>query len=232
MRARLIGLMVLAFMLAACGAPTATPTVVVANVAPASTATAAGLEASATPAPAATDALLVVTKFVEASATPAATDAADEAEAAIGAVLGDPLLRTYRVMVSMQVNATFLADTAKATVAGEMEGDDLPVSVLVFGALTQSVDEDAVDVTPPPELAAAWPAALAAHEGIKRVSGQWLLQQLSAAEVLTALTPLQADLEAALVAADNAVAGTYHVQAASLTEYRARVTLALEKLFE
>jgi len=221
--------MVLALALAACGAPAVTPTAVGATLAPERTPTLLSAGPSATPAPANTEAAPVVTKFVDASATPEATDAAD---AAMDAVLGDPVLRTYRVMVAMQVNAMFLANTAQATVTGEMEGDDIPVSVLVFGALTQSVDEDAAGVAPPPELAAAWQAALAAHAGIKQVSGQWLLGQLSTAEVLTALAPLQADLEAALVQADAAVAVTYDVQAASLTEYRARVTLALEKLFE
>jgi len=232
MRAQVIGLMVLALALAACGAPAVTPTAVGATLAPERTPTLLSAGPSATPAPANTEAAPVVTKFVDASATPEATNAADAADAAMDAVLGDPVLRTYRVMVAMQVNAMFLANTAQATVTGEMEGDDIPVSVLVFGALTQSVDEDAAGVAPPPELAAAWQAALAAHAGIKQVSGQWLLGQLSTAEVLTALAPLQADLEAALVQADAAVAVTYDVQAASLTAYRARVTLALEKLFE
>lgn len=227
MRVRWIGMMglvLVSLVLAACGMPTPTPELLGTPVT-LPTVTAVVVEPSATPA--ATDAPLVETELPEATA-----GAATEAAAAINTVLGDPLLRTYRVMVAMQVNATFLADAAEATVAGEMDGDDVAVSALVFGALTQSVDEDVPSVAAPPELANAWAAALAAHEGIKRVSGQWLLGQLSAAQVGEALAPLQADLEAALVEADGVVAAGYFVQAASLTQYRARVTLAMEALFE
>lgn len=226
MRVRWIGAMVMAFVLAACGGPTATPEVLGTPVS-LPTVTAVVVEPSATAAP--TDAPPVVTEFAEATATP---EGVTEAEAAIDTVLGDPLLRAYRVMVAMQVNATFLADAAEATVAGEMEGDDIAVSALVFGALTQAVDEDVPGVAAPPELANAWTAALAAHEAIKGVSGQWLLGQLTAAQAGAALAPLQADLEAALVEADGVVAAGYFVQAASLTQYRARLTLAMEALFE
>jgi hypothetical protein len=113
-----------------------------------------------------------------------------------------------------------------------MEGDDIPVAALVYGTLTQSVDDDVAGVTPPAALAAAWAAAQTAHAGVKLVAGQWLLGELTAAEMAGALAPLQADLEPALVLADAAVAEQYHVQAASLTGYRARLTLALKALFE
>lgn len=120
----------------------------------------------------------------------------------------DPTLSTYRVMIAMQVNATFLHDTAVATAAGEMEGDDLPVAALVFGALTQAVDEDVAAGVPPPALAGPWAAALAAHDGIKQIAGlsPWLVGELTAEEMAAQLAPLQADLEAALVQADTVMA--------------------------
>jgi hypothetical protein len=219
--------------LAACGGPTPTPTAtnfVVSTELVAATATPAPPDTTATPAPTQTEAAVVepsVTPITEVTVavTPVASDE-------LNGLLGDPVLRTYRIMVSMQVDATFLQDTAEATLAGEMEGDDTPVAALVYGALTQAIDEDVATVTPPPELADAWAAALAAHENIKQVAGQLLFGQLSAAEVIDALAPYQADLDAALIEADAAVAETYHVQPTSLTQYRARVTEALEKLFE
>ncbi len=231
MRSRLTGLLILALALAACSAPTAAP----ATVTPLSvvlTATPPAAEPSATAAPAETEAAPA------ASATPTELGQAPEAatqtaaEDALDTLLDDPVLSTYRVMVSMQVNATFLADTAQATAAGAMEGDDIPVAALVYGTLTQSVDDQVAGVTAPPELGGAWAAALAAHQGVKQVAGQWLLGELTPAEMAGALAPLQTDLEAALVQADAAVAAAYHVQAASLTGYRARLTLALERLFE
>ena len=240
MRLRLTGLIIFALALAACSPPTAAP----ATATPLPT-----LAVAATPMPAAAGPSATPPELEQAAApthTAAAADAGatptelgqapeatlNDAQAAVDSLVGDPVLRTYRVMVSMQVNATFLADTAQATAAGVMEGDDIPVAALVYGTLTQSVDDDVAGVTPPAELAEAWAAAQAAHAGVKQVAGRWLLGELSAAEMAGALAPLQADLEAALVLADAAVAKAYHVQAASLTGYRARLTLALERLFE
>ena len=230
MRLRLISLFMAAGLVGACSAPTLAPTVpptvlVVSTVQDEATALptpAPSATAPATETPAATPIPAVQVTVV---ASPATSDELND-------LLTDPTLSTYRVMIAMQVNATFLHDTAVATAAGEMEGDDLPVAALVFGALTQAVDEDVAAGVPPPALAEPWADALAAHDGIKQIAGLWLVGELTADEMAAQLAPLQADLEAALVQADAVMAATYHVQAASLTEYRARVTLALEKLFE
>jgi hypothetical protein len=227
MRLRLatVGMVLLALAACARATPGAlnTATPVLPTVALDNTAAPTEAAPSATPAaPAGTD-------------TPAAAEATLEATEMAGAldtVLSDPVLQTYRVMLAMQVNAQFLADTVQATAAGTLEGDDAPVAALLFGTLTQSVDEDAAGVTPPPELTSAWQAALAAHEGVKALSGQWLLSEVSTAEMVTQLGSLQSNLEAALTDADTVVAATYHVQAASLTHYRERLRTAMETLFE
>ncbi|MCC7359603.1 MAG: hypothetical protein IT317_09010 [Anaerolineales bacterium] len=233
----LMRLLAAASLLAACAGQTVTPAPTapppVASTVPveaAATATAATATAAPSPtAPAASATALAPEATPAAEVTVVASPAASDE---LNDLLSDPILSTYRVMVAMQVNAAFLHDTAVATAAGAMEGDDLPVAALVFGALTQAVDQDVADGVPPSELAAPWAAALAAHDGIKQVAGRWLVGELSAEQMAADLAPLQADLEAALVQADAVMAQTYHVQATSLTAYRARVALALEKLFE
>lgn len=215
--------------LAACagrgmGAPTPTPIVIVAGTSLLATAEAA----SATPVAPAEIASVEATPIPAASDTAAPTATPDPVTEA----LADPLLRTYRVMVSMQVNATLLAETAALVEAGQLEEDDTAVAALALGALTQSVDEDAPQVTPPPELDGAWQSAVAAHETIKAAAGQWLLGPADAGSLSESLAPSLADLEAALVQADGAVATAYGVDAAELTEYRQRIATTVKRLYE
>jgi len=133
--------------LAACGgagtppAPTAAPFVqgtvpVATETTPADTVAAPTAEETAT----ATEALL-----------PTAEPATESALTAAGA---DPLLRAYRSMVAIQVNAALVGETVAQVQAGRIDPDEMPVAALALGALTQSVDEGLPGITPPAELAA------------------------------------------------------------------------------
>jgi hypothetical protein len=148
------------------------------------------------------------------------------------AVLGDPLLRTYRVMISMQVVGELLAETAARAQAGELDQEDTAVAALALGALVQSVDEDVPGVAPPDELAGAWQRAVAAHEAVKARAGEWLVGTQDIGSLGAALAPSLEELEAALGEADGVVASAYGMDGPRLTEYRAQIARALRRLYD
>ena len=211
--------------LAACGgagtppAPTAAPFVqgtvpVATETTPADTVAAPTAEETAT----ATEALL-----------PTAEPATESALTAAGA---DPLLRAYRSMVAIQVNAALVGETVAQVQAGRIDPDEMPVAALALGALTQSVDEGLPGITPPAALAAQWDAAVALHEEVKALGARWLIGQMSVAEVAAAMDPIQAELERLVAESDAAVASEYGVSAAELTEHRVRLVEAVGGVFE
>ena len=216
-----------ALTLAACGArgttpPTQTAIVLVEGTSPLTspaTDTAAPPTASAPPSETTAPAATVT--------TPAAT-----AAAGLDALSGDPLLRTYRSLVAIQVNAALVAETVGQVQAGRIDDDEMPVAALALGALTQSVDDGLPGVSPPPALAAQWQAAVARHEEVKALGAQWLIGQATVAEVAAALQPIRADLQRLLAEADSAVAAEYGVSAAELTEHRERMVAAVGGVFE
>jgi hypothetical protein len=228
---RLITLLLLAALLAACAgaplgaAPTQTAIVIVAGTSP--------LNTPEPPTSAPPDTATPSTTVAPSTTPPPSPSPAPSATPVPQAeTLGDPLLRAYQVMVSMQLTAALLAETAERVTAGELEADDTAVAGLAVAALVQSVDSAGVGVTPPPELAEAWQTALDAHTAVKAVAGDWLLGAVEAADLPAALAEPQADLEMALSDAEQVVAAAYAVDAAALTEYRQRIPLALERLFE
>jgi hypothetical protein len=219
----------LAVGLAACGtrgapAATATNAVLAAGTSPLATAPAA---TATVPAPAAT---LARTSTPLPAASPSAE--APTAEPGLPTVSGDPLLRTYRSMVAIQVNAALVAETVRQVQAGRLDPEEMPVAALALGALTQSVDEGVTGVAPPPALDAQWQAALAQHAQVKALGARWALGVVDVGDVSSALTPIQADLERLLAEADAAVASQYGVQAAELTEYRQKLVAAVGSVLE
>jgi hypothetical protein len=214
------------------GGPTQTAIVIIEGTSP--------LDPAGLPTPGAV-AQPTETMAAAASDTPAVSETATPAPEPKGtgtggpdpaAVLGDPLLRTYRVMVSMQVAGELLAETAARVQAGELDEEDVGVAALAFGALVQSMDEDVPAVTPPAELAAAWQRALTAHEAIKARAGEWLLGAQDAGTLGAALAPSLVELEAALAQADTVVARTYGMEGPRLTEYREQIRRALGRLYD
>ena len=219
--------------LTACGsfgglAPTQTAIVLVQGTSPlasaatattgvtAPTTTTAPAEVTLTPMPAAT-----------ASADPLAT-----AETGLAGIEGDPLLRAYRSLIGIQLNATLVAEAVKQVQAGRVDQDELPVAALAVGALTQSVDESLPGTTPPPALTSQWQAAVALHEEMKALGAQWLIGQMSLADISAALTPIQADLQRLLAEADAVVAAEYNVEVGELTSHRERLVAAIGSVFE
>jgi hypothetical protein len=205
-------------------APTQTPIVIIAGTSPFAEAT------DTAPPPTATGTLPPTDTPLPPS--PTATLAPSDTPGPLPAALGDPLLRAYRVMVSIQVNAALLAATAASAEAGTLETDDTAVAALAMGSLTQSVDESIAGVAPPPELDGPWQTALAAHDAVKAVAGQWLLGGIELADVADALAQPQADLEAALTQADQVVAAAHDVDGGEMTRYRQQITRAIGRLYE
>jgi hypothetical protein len=232
LRLLLISLAVLA--LAACGARDPGPT----QTAPAAlenNATAAALPQATLPAPAATALAPEATATTPATAVPAASATAEPQPTAapgLTAASGDPLLRTYRSLVAIQVNTALVAETVAQVQAGRIDQDEMQVAALALGALTQAVDEGLPGLTPPPELDAQWQAAVAHHAAVKALGARWLLGQVEVAEVSAALAPIQADLERLVSEADAVVAAQYGVSAAELTEHRVRLVQAVGGVFE
>ena len=168
-----------------------------------------------------------------ATATEALLPTAEPAtESALTAAGTDPLLRAYRSMVAIQVNAALVGETVAQVQAGRIDPDEMPVAALALGALTQSVDEGLPGITPPAELAAQWDAAVALHEEVKALGARWLIGQMSVAEVAAAMDPIQAELERLVAEGDAAVASEYGVSAAELTEHRVRLVEAVGGVFE
>ena len=223
-----------ALALAACGArdpgPTQTAPVVLEN-----NATAATLPQATLPAPAATAIAPLATATTAATALPLASATAAPqatAEPGLAAASSDPLLRTYRSLVAIQVNTALVAETVAQVQAGRIDQEEMQVAALALGALTQGVDEGLPGLTPPPELDAQWQAAVAHHEAVKALGARWLLGQVEVAEVSAALGPIQADLERLVSEADAAVAAKYGVSASELTEHRLRLVQAVGGVFE
>jgi hypothetical protein len=169
--------------------------------------------------------------------TPAASTATEAPTAAattdaVAAVTGDPLLRTYRSMVAIQVNAALVGETVAQVQAGRIDPEEMPVAALALGALTQSVDDGLPGITPPAALATQWTEAVALHEEVKALGARWLIGQLSVAEVNAAMGPIQLELERLVAEADAAVGAAYNVSAAELTEHRVRLVEAVGGVFE
>jgi hypothetical protein len=220
--------------LAGCGsfggpAPTQTAIVLIQGTSPlVNAATATPLATEPANAPAATStAVPADTPLPATSAGPLST-----AEAGLAGVTGDPLLRTYRSLVGIQLNAALVAEAVRQVDAGRVDQSELPVAALAVGALTQSVDETLPTTIPPPALASQWQAAVAQHEAVKDLGGQWLLGQMSLAEISAALSPIQADLQRLLAEADAVVAAEYGVEVLELTSHRERLVAAIGGVFQ
>lgn len=209
--------------LAACGGrglsvATPTPVVLVVGTSPLATeAPPSATAATVTEAPPAT-----------ATTTPATTSTTPSVEAATG----DPLLRTYRSLVAIQMNAALVGETVAQVRAGRINSEEMPVAALALGALTQSVDETLPGVTPPLVLAAQWTRAVALHEAVKDLGARWLLGAVDVDEVDAALGPIREELERLLAEADATVGAEYGVSAAELTEHRVRLVAAVGGVFE
>src|SRR5690554_4202346 len=78
--------------------------------------------ASATPAP---------TPTAAPSATPASAASPTAAES-LGALSGDPFLRTYRSLVAIQVNAALVGETVRQVQAGRIDSEEMPVAALAL----------------------------------------------------------------------------------------------------
>lgn len=169
----------------------------------------------------------------EASATtpPAATEAATT-DATLAVVTGDPLLRTYRSMVAIQMNAALVGETVAQVQAGRIDPEEMPVAALALGALTQSVDEALPGVAAPPELATQWQAALELHNEVKDLGARWLLGVVDVDDVNAAMGPIQTELERLVAEAEVVVGAEYGVSAAELTEHRVRLVAAVGGVFE
>lgn len=223
-----------ALTLAACGAwggpaPTQTAIVLIQGTSPlgnAATATALATEPAATPAAADTSAP-ANTPLPAASADPLST-----AESGLAEAGQDPLLRAYRALVGIQLNAALVAEAVRQVEAGRVDQNELPVAALAVGALTQAVDETLPATTPPLALASQWQAAVAHHEEVKSLGGQWLLGQMSLADISAALGPIQADLQRLLAEADAVLAAEYGVEVSELTAHRERLVAAIGRVFE
>lgn len=217
--------------LAACGgpapiSPTQTVPVLVEGTSPLATEAPVDATATRVSVAAPTETLPAPTSTVVSTATATATPGPAEA------LSGDPLLRTYRSMVAIQVNAALVAETVAQVQAGRLDEEEMPVAALALGALTQSVDEALPSVSPPPALARQWDEAFAQHEAVKALGARWLVRQATVAEVAAALVPIRADLQRLLAEADAAVAAEYGVSAAELTEHRERLVSAVGGVFE
>src|SRR5687767_9689494 len=117
-----------ALALAACGTrggPAATPTAMVLAQGTSPLATAAPPSATVavpTDMPASTE-----TPVLEVTAT---ADGVPTAEPGLAAAGSDPLLRTYRAMVAIQLNAALVAETVTQVQAGRLDEEEMPVAAL------------------------------------------------------------------------------------------------------
>jgi hypothetical protein len=218
MKSKLIRLALPVLFLAACSQPTVTPTATV----PAATSLPTAVPATATPAITATRAPVVSETLLPPSATPEASPARPS----------DALLRAYRLMISMQVNAVLFNETATRVAAGELDTEDLAVAFVALTALTQAVDEDLPGFVPPAELAEPWETALAAHNEVKSIAGRLTIGLLDAAAARDALAVPITNLETALVSADEAVSTQFGVSGPRLTEYRHQISRAAQRLYD
>ena len=225
------GMVLCTLVLAACG-----------GGAPGATQTAIGLVVGASPLTIlATEVPPIVTAMpptapnaepATATLPPVPTATAGTAQPGLPSASGDPLLRTYRSLVAIQMNAALVAEALGQVQAGRVGPDEMPVAALAIGAMTQAVDESLPSVTPPASVKAQWEAAVARHAEVKELGARWLLGQMDVPAVSAAMVPIQADLERLLVEAEAAVAAQYGVSAAELTAHRVRLVAALGNVFE
>lgn len=218
------GLVLCTLGLAACGgaAPGATQTAIVLVVGASSLTT----EAAPSETPTAVNAATLP------PAPTATTSPPGSAEPSLPSANADRLLRTYRSLVAIQMNAALVAEALAQVQAGRLDPEEMPVAALAMGALTQAVDEALPSVTPPGSMKTQWEQAVTRHEEIKDLGARWLLGQMEVAEVSAAMGPIQADLERLLVEAEAAVAAQYGVSAAELTAHRVRLVAAIGGVFE
>ena len=101
------------------------------------------------------------TEPATATLPPVPTATAGTAQPGLPSASGDPLLRTYRSLVAIQMNAALVAEALGQVQAGRVGPDEMPVAALAIGAMTQAVDESLPSVTPPASVKAQWEAAVA-----------------------------------------------------------------------
>jgi hypothetical protein len=252
MRNLALVLLAASLLLAACraGDPDATPTLPAVDAtatlpaAPAAASpTVAPLDPAATQAQATADAAVaspppataaILTAEAAATAVGAAPPGATPADPATSAGLAgaEDSLRAYRVMITMQVNAALAHETAHQAAIGRLAPDERPVAALALAGLMQTVDEAAPNVSPPAALAGPWQQASDAHEQVRAIAGRWLLGVATAAQAEAELAAVLEQLEQALLAADQAMADEYGLQAGMLSEYRQRIVAATARVYD
>ncbi len=157
------------------------------------------------------------------SASPAPTSSpVSTATSAPAPEISDALSEGYRVLVSLEVCAALLKETASRIESGELFETDAWGAALVVEALLESARDALSEPVPDALLQVAWDEAQISLPLVSGLYGEWAHSTVSSAQVASRMVPVERQVARMLAAADDSLAATYGSVPQALVDLRAQ----------